>query len=124
MFRDIRVELDGTSRPVGQQHKDQVYEASPNDHYLPQLIVLGINKGYASHDAERGRIEDIRFQDIHVTAPGIPPSRLQGHDAEHLVQRVTIENLRINGQEVTDLASGGISANEFVRDVTVRSSRP
>ncbi len=121
VFRDIRVEMDDAPmRPVGQQHQDQVY-AAPANGYLPTLLALGIQKGYCSFDAERGRIENIRFENIDVTAPRMPPSRLSGHDAGHLVQGVSIANLRLNGQAVTDLAAGGIALNEFARDVTLRA---
>jgi hypothetical protein len=67
----------------------------------------------------RGHIEDIRFENIAVTAPSMPRSSLIGYDAEHLVQRVVIKNLRLNGQPIEDLAGGGFTMNEFVRDIVV-----
>ncbi len=124
VFRGIRVEMDDAPmRPVGQQHQDQVY-AEPANGYLPTLLALGIQKGYCSFDAERGRIEGIRFESIDVTAPRMPPSRLSGHDAGHLVQGVSIANLRLNGRAATDPAAGGIAMNEFTRDVTLRAGAP
>ena len=121
VFRDIRVEMDDSPpRPVVLQQEDELYEAS-DDGYLPTLIALVIIKGYASCDSVRGRIEDIRFEQIEVTAPDVPPSRLHGHDDDHLVQRVAIENLRINGKTVTTPDAGGISVNEFVRVVTMQA---
>lgn len=62
--------------------------------------------------------------EVHVTAPGLPPSSLMGFDAEHLVQLVTIENLRLNGQIVTTLAAAGITVNEFVREVKIWARSP
>jgi len=121
-FKNIRVELDdGLTSPVSQITKDQKYEVSPGDRYIPNLIVLEIAEKGCSYDSVRGHIEDIQFKDIEVTSHGVPPSRLRGFDAKHQVQRVSIENLRINGQAVTTLEAGGFSANEFVRDVSIKT---
>jgi len=120
VFRNIRVELDDGITPMQyQQSPEQVYSVPPDTGYLPHLIVLEIKPGYASFDTERGRIEDIRFQDITVTAPGIPPSRIDGYDADHLAQRVTIDNLRLNNQVVTDLQAGGMACNAFTREIAL-----
>jgi len=121
VFRNIRVELDDDlTRRMNQTAKDQKYEVAPGDHYIPKLIVLEIVKNSVSYDAIRGHIEDIQFKDIEVTAHSMPYSNLRGFDAEHLVRRVSIENLCINGQAVTSLEAGGFSANEFVRDVLIK----
>ena len=120
VFRNIRVEMDdGSAQPVMQQYQDQVYSALADD-YLPYLIVLENTKNIYSGDSERGRIQDICFEDIAVTAPRMPLSLLKGYDAEHLVQHVSIENLRHNGQMLTDLAASGITANAFVREVILK----
>ncbi len=120
VFRDIRVEMDdGPRRLVLQTQPDQRYTASSDGH-LPALIVLENKKGYCSFDAERGRIRDVRFENIAVTAPAMPPSRLTGCDAEHAVEGVTITNLRLNGLPVAGLEAGGFTLNEFVRDVTLQ----
>ena len=123
-FRDIRVELDDCARPQYQGAPDQRYSVPPGDRHLPRVIELRVLQGYCNYSAERGQITDIRFENIHVTAPGLPPSRLSGFDAGHRVQQVTIENLRLNGQIVTTLAAAGITANEFVREVTIRAGAP
>lgn len=125
VFKDIRVELDDdTTVPVYQSRQDEVYSAPLGQPYLPALIVLEIVKGYCTVDAQRGLIHDIHFRDIAVTAPGVPPSRLQGYDAEHLVRNVTIENLRLNGRPVQDLKSAGVTQNEYVRGVMITGARP
>ena len=120
-FRDIRVELDDCPRPEYQWERERSYSVPAGDRYLPRLITLHVLQGYCNYSEERGHIEDIRFEDIEVTSPGVPPSRLMGFDGSHLVQRIAIENLRINGQVVTTLEGAGITANEFVREVTIRA---
>lgn len=122
-FHDIRVELDDDfARPVYQERKDQVYAAKPGDPYITPAIVLEIKTihnlwfGNGAH----GRIEDISFKDIAVTAWGMPPSYLRGYDSEYLVKGVTIENLRINDKAITNLSEGNFSCNDFVRNVVVK----
>lgn len=121
-FHDIRVELDDDfTRPVYQEKKDQVYAAKPGDRYIPPAIVLEIKtiQNLWFGDGARGRIEDIYFKDIAVTAWGMPPSYLHGYDSEHLVKGVTIENLRINGKAIANL-EGNFACNDFVRNVVVK----
>jgi len=121
LFRNIRVELDADSTPpVVQQRKDQLYEVVPGDNYSPYLIMLYVGTGYCTIDSIRGCIEDVRFQDIEVTSRSTPPSLIRGHDAEHMVQRVSVENLRINGQVMTSLEAAGFKTNEFTRDISIR----
>lgn len=120
-YRNIRVELDDEPpQPVIASIPDEPYEV-PYEGYLPALIRLANQVGYVSFDTERGRIEDIRFENIDVIAPAMPRSQLLGFDAEHLVQRVSIENLRLNGQPVSDLKGAGIEMNAFVREVTLQT---
>lgn len=118
-FRNIRVELDDCPRPQYQATRDQGYTVAPGDPYQPRLITLHILQGYCNYSAERGQISDIRFENIQVTAPGVPPSQLTGFDATHQVERISIENLRINGQFATTPTAAGLTTNEFVRDLTV-----
>ena len=99
--------------------EDRARESAPES-AAPLLIVLEIIKGYCSDDTIRGHIEDIRFENIQVTASGTPSSGLCGYDEEHMVQRVTIENLRINGKVASDLEEGGLTQNKFARDITIR----
>ncbi|MEI6519565.1 MAG: glycosyl hydrolase family 28 protein [bacterium] len=118
-FKDIRVELDDCPPPQYQSTLDQEYSVSNDNNYLPCLITLHIIQGYCNYSEERGHIDNISFEDIIATAPGIPPSHFIGFDVAHLVQKITIKNLQINGQAAVTPESAGIQANEFVRDVVI-----
>ncbi|MBA4388772.1 MAG: hypothetical protein C0404_12375 [Verrucomicrobia bacterium] len=118
LFRNIRVELDDDlTRPVYQKRKEQQYDVDPTERYVSLLIVLEIISCMWSKDSIRGRIDDIHFKNIDVHAWATPHSALRGFDSEHLVQNVTVENLRINGRRITDMATGGFTQNEFVHNV-------
>jgi hypothetical protein len=72
------------------------------------------------YSARRGRIRNLCFTDIDVTARKMPRSYIIGYDeGEHCVQDVTIENMRINGRTVADAAEGGFTV-ENARDIRFR----
>ena len=72
------------------------------------------------YSARRGRIRNLCFTDIDVTARKMPRSYIIGYDeGEHCVQDVTIENMRINGRTVADVAEGGFTV-ENARDIRFR----
>lgn len=120
-FENIRVEMDDPNpQPRLQKDKDDRYSV-PDVDYLPHLFVIVIRGTPYSKDAERGTVRDVVFQDITVRAPRVPPSSLRGADAEHNVDGVVFENVRINGVVATDLAAAGIQVGEHVLDVTIEA---
>jgi hypothetical protein len=124
LYENIRFEIDPvTPRPIYQQEPHQVYADDSNGAYCPSFIVLQIKRNFYSEDEERGRIRNIRFRNIEVLGDRVPPSNFTGFDADHLVEDVTLENVRIGGKPVTDLQTGNITANEFVKNVRFSPSR-
>ncbi len=117
-FKNIRVELDDCSQAQYQNSVNQEY--TPNNNFMPRLITLHVIHGYCNYSEERGRISDIQFDNITVTSPGIPPSRFVGFDAAHQVEKISINNLIINGQLATTPENAGIVSNEFVKGVAIK----
>ena len=94
-FENIRVEIDDVNwRCQIQKSRDEKFAF--DTHFCPQLLVLEIVKTMWSHDTQRGTMERVTMRDCSVTGKPLPPSRLQGFDAQHGIQGVTIANLRIN----------------------------
>jgi hypothetical protein len=59
---------------------------------------------------KRGRIRNVSFKNIDVTAETALPSFLIGYDdGEHSVEDVRIQTLRINGQVVTRPEDGNFT---------------
>lgn len=148
-FEDIRVEADGrVLRPRGQGRPGQRYVENPQDHYSPALVAIQIARtpyegGGATALAadgrsvaiEVGRVPDARndvrgtlrgvvLKDISVTGPDLPGSSVRGFDAQHTVEDVTIENLRINGRPVAGLAEARLSVGPFVEGIRFLSGKP
>ena len=73
-----------------------------------------------SRDTIRGRVDDIRFKDIRVTAWAMPECYFAGLDAEHQVRDISIENLRINGNRLRTAEDGRFTLMPFVAGLSVR----
>lgn len=118
-FEDIRVEVDEkTLQPIIQKSKEDKY---PTDlpTYKPNLMVMEIIKCMWSADDERGTMRDIRVKNVSVTGPYLPESRLRGFDADHRVERVTIENLTYNGEKIKTLEKAKIAVQNFTDSIVL-----
>jgi hypothetical protein len=119
-FENIRLEVDDVNW-VNQIQNGRNDKFSFDTHYVPQLLVLEIVKTCWSRDNQRGTLEHVTVRDCSVTGKPLPPSRLQGFDARHGVQDVTITNLRINGRVVRSLQEAAIHVGPHVRDVRIEA---
>lgn len=82
----------------------------------PRLISLWIGKAVWTRDDQRGHIEGVTFKNIRAKADPLR-IELKGFDETHAVERVSFEDVVVNGRP---LAAGDVSTNTFVRDVTIR----
>ena len=82
-----------------------------------QLLELVIDRDMWSKDDERGHIQGVVFRNIALTGGAFVPSALAGHDAEHRVEDVTFENVRIHGKLVNSVEQGKIRTNAHVKNV-------
>ncbi len=117
-FQNIRVEIDPTNPgPRMQKAPGETYPGHDGEAHLPALMTLVIFKTFYSKDEARGTIRNVLFKDIDVFSAQMPPSSFRGFDAEHGIDGVTIENLRLNGQPVRDAAAARLSIGAHVRNV-------
>jgi hypothetical protein len=120
-FSDIRVEMDPPNPQPRMQHDpEHQYDPGDPETYLPTLLVLVIRSNPYSKDSGRGQIRDIVFRNISVRAPAMPPSSFQGLDADHTVEGVLIEGLRLNGLTVDNPTDARLSLGEHVGQVEIR----
>ncbi len=72
------------------------------------------------YSVRRGRIRNLRFLDIDVTARKMPRSYIIGYDEdEHSVQDVTLENVRINGTILGSAEEGNFTV-ERAKEIRFR----
>jgi len=96
---------------------DVRFESIRVEHAAGQLIRLNVGKDFWATDAAAGRIRGVHLKDVAFTGAGRPRSTIHGHDGEHRVEDVTIQNLRIGGQAATDAASGRFEINAHTKDI-------
>jgi len=82
-----------------------------------QLLKLVVDRDIFSKDLERGHIQGVVFRNIALTGGAFVPSTLSGFDADHCVEDVTFDNLRIHGKVVTSTEEGKIQTNAYVKNV-------
>lgn len=66
------------------------------------------------------RIEHVLLKNIFYRGQNKNGSALLGYDAERIVDDVAIENLKINGEQMTSLDMAGIQINDFVKHITIK----
>ncbi len=122
-FEDIRVEMEAPNpEPQFQQSPEGRYAPPAGDDYLPLLAVIVIRGTGYSQDQERGNVRDVLFRHIAVTAPRMPASSLQGFDAEHSVDGMSFEDVRLNGAPLGTAAEAGVQIGAHVHNVRVQGA--
>jgi hypothetical protein len=110
-FENIHVELDDDPPyPQSRPHP-------PGQPHVPRLIVLIILKTQYSEGKERGSLQKMVFKNINVIGKHFPTSTIHGYDADHRIDDVTIENLRINGKLIRNEEEGEFYINNYVKNV-------
>ena len=119
-FEDIRIEMDdGSPKPVLQKVKDQVYEDPSKGTHVPMLSLIEITKSFYALTEDYGHIKEVVMKDIKVLGDRPSRSVISGHDSEHMVENLIIENLRFGDQVVTDLKSAHFEIGDFVKNVRI-----
>ncbi|MBD3242614.1 MAG: hypothetical protein GF331_18635 [Chitinivibrionales bacterium] len=84
--------------------RDVLFDDIRVEHFFTYLISFRIIESRYSRIPERGRIRNVHLKNIAVTAgrmnQGYSASLIGGYDAEHTIEGVTIENLRIDGRRI------------------------
>lgn len=127
-FRDITV-LNNFHKPVISVHNaddaivhDILFEnitvekeeiGSGDGDEMPYLIDINIAQSTNwSSTKERGQIQNITIRNVNVLEGREVESRIEGFDAEHVIDGVTIENLTILGKPITTLEEGNFLVDE------------
>jgi hypothetical protein len=113
LFEDIRVE-----DPI--KDSARIAEHTYDPDRLGYLIDLNIRANPYSKDSIRGKIEHITYRQIDYRGRVFPPSTMTGYSDEHDIDHILIEDVVINGQRVRSREDLQLTANEFVKEVTIR----
>ena len=86
-----------------------------------KLIRLNIGHDMWATDPQRGHIRAIQFKNVSVTGGPFPASEILGLDADHRVEDVAIDGLRIHGQAIKDASQGKFTINAHTKDIRFTS---
>lgn len=79
----------------------------------PYLIDLNIvQNGSWSSTAERGQIKNVTIDGLNVLSGKDCESRISGYDETHIVDGVTIKNMKVLGKDITDFEDGKFNISE------------
>lgn len=97
--------------------RDVLFEDIRIEDARVQLLELVVDKDMWSKDDRRGQIRNVTFRNVSLTGGSFVRSNLTGFDTDHLIDRVTFENLRIHGKWISNPPEGKIAINPYVRNV-------
>jgi hypothetical protein len=121
--------IHAMSRPVVSIHNsdhayitDILYENITVEHgalndYNPYLIDLWIGTSVWARDKERGRINGITIKNLTMLSGNFRACRIAGYDADHKVENVVIENLKINDKYVLYPEDARFNINEYTSNI-------
>ncbi len=88
-----------------------------------ELIEMTLLKsGWSTVKDEYGSIDNVLIDGLTVlnTVNGkMPASRFVGHNAKHRITNVTMRNVTINGEPITDLDTMKVSVNDYCEAITI-----
>jgi hypothetical protein len=87
---------------------------------LGQLFDIRVCHNAKYNPAPGRRIERVRFENVSFDGSGETPSRIGGFDADRVVRDIMFIRMRVNGQLVTDAASGNIRIMPFAEGIEFR----
>ncbi|MHC4117151.1 MAG: glycosyl hydrolase family 28 protein [Planctomycetota bacterium] len=94
-----------------------LYENIRVEDSVGYLIDFKILESRYSKDAERGRIKNIRFNNIDVVGDVFPASIMRGFDNAHSIDGVTFSNFRVHGTVILSEEQLKLEKNEFVKSL-------
>lgn len=93
--------------------KDVTYDNIRVEDAKGWLIDLRILKSRYSKDKRRGRIENVKFNNINVEGSYYPPSQILGFNEEFNIKGVLLNNIKIHGVPITSIYNGMLSFNHL-----------
>ena len=67
-----------------------------------------------------GGIKNINVKNIYYTGYGENPSVIEGYSENRCIEKITVENIMINGKQIGTLEDANIKVGKFAKNVTLR----
>lgn len=102
-FDNIRIEMDECHRPVVFSETASACPAEETEYQRYAFAsVIHVVPEYSKEGNRRGKNRNILLRDISINAPFFPAFGLQDFDAEHCTTGIEVNNIRLNGMDVTE----------------------
>jgi len=118
-FLNINVEADEViPKPVIQKSDAEVY-VNPDPNYMPITVCAEVifHHEYSAGGTRRGRNRDLTFKNINVIGDRLPKARFGGYDETHKTENVSISNLCLNGNPISDLTGENWQIKPFAENI-------
>ena len=118
LYENITVEYSRFDRPSVYQHSDDAVYLPEDKPACPEFIKGWMYRNMWSTDGIFGNVYDVTYRNIDVyTDDGMaePGAFFNGADESHTFNRITLENIRVNGQK-KDI---GVGRNEFTGEIRI-----
>lgn len=124
LFENIRVEYGEKGTPPIFQSSDDVTYPGDSADFMPYLMLAKVYyfKAYSFPGERRGRIRDVIFRNIRVTAPRMPESVIEGYSDEYAVENLAVDGVFLNGKKITSPADAGITVGAFAKSISFESA--
>lgn len=121
IFEDIRIECDEEGLPVVMQKNDEhKYSLDTERLRMPLRLMAAIVKyhpEFSAGGAERGKIHDVTFKNIKITGATLSESYFSGHDKEHGVNNIFIENVSLNGKKIENEKQLNLKIGKYAENI-------
>ncbi|MCX5662000.1 MAG: glycosyl hydrolase family 28 protein [Planctomycetota bacterium] len=113
-FADIEVEDLTAAGKLGGSHAALAPE--------PNLLKMTIQQDVWGKDKSFGKVHDVTIEDVTIHGPRMLPTHINGADAEHTIDNVTLRHIRLEGQApATDAAALRLEQNAFVKGLKIEA---
>lgn len=115
-FADIEIEDLTAAGKLGGSHSALTPE--------PRLLKMTIQHDVWGKDKTFGKVRDVTIEDVTIHGPKMLASEINGANAEHTIDRVTLRHVGLAGHApAADEAALRIQKNAFVKELRVESGR-
>ena len=124
-YENINVEVDEEIPAQVMQKNDAEVYLNPNPNHMPFVITSYVeyHKEYSAGGVRRGKNRNLTFKNIRVYGDKPVKFRFSGYDETHKVENVTICDVYLNDEKITDLEPQNIVLEQFTDNIVFENKK-
>lgn len=103
-----------------QKNDEHKYSLDTERLRMPLRLMAAIveyHPEFSAGGAERGKIHDVTFKNIKITGAALSESYFSGHDKEHGVNNIFIENVSLNGKKIENEKQLNLKIGKYAENI-------